>query len=98
MGACLEYAARTRRPLMLYVFSDGSLSSNGMIDNSVNGRGKGMWTGDNQATAASFFLVFNPRGRPLLLDSGAAMRRDTRIGYYRGDGSVVTPRIPARTP
>ena len=35
-----------------------------MIDNSVDGRGKGVWTGDNQSTAASFFLVFNPTGRP----------------------------------
>ena len=48
-------------PLMLYVFSDGSLSSSGMIDNSVGGRGKGVWTGDNQSTAATFFLVYNPK-------------------------------------
>jgi len=30
MGACLEYAARKGRPLMMYVFSDGSVFSNGM--------------------------------------------------------------------
>ncbi len=35
IGACLEYAARRGKPLMIYVFSDGSLSSNGMVDNSV---------------------------------------------------------------
>ncbi|HCX27336.1 MAG TPA: general secretion pathway protein GspF, partial [Cellvibrionales bacterium] len=34
MGACLEYAARKGIPLMLYVFSDGSVFSNGMIDDS----------------------------------------------------------------
>ena len=62
MGACIEYAARRGQPLMLYVFSDGSLSSNGMIDNSAGGRGKGVWTGDNQSTAAAFFLVYNPKG------------------------------------
>jgi hypothetical protein len=89
IGACLEYAARTNRPLMLYVFSDGSLSSNGMIDNSVNGRGKGVWTGDNQATAASFFLVFRPGAPPVL--RSAAMNQ---IGYYSGDGSVVTSSHP----
>ena len=60
MGACLEYAAKKGVPLMLYVFSDGSVFSNGMLDNSVNGRGKGVWTGDNSSTAASFFLVYNP--------------------------------------
>jgi hypothetical protein len=90
MGACLEYAARTGKPLMLYVFSDGSLSSNGMIDNSVNGRGKGVWTGDNQSTAAAFFMVYSPTGR-------AALRAPTRqqIGWFSGDGSVVTSSSPA---
>ena len=86
IGACLEYAARKNKPLMIYVFSDGSLSSNGMIDNSVNGRGKGVWTGDNQATASSFFLVYRPGGRP------AAIRN--QIGAYSGDGSVVTSSHP----
>jgi hypothetical protein len=90
IGACLEYAARRGRPLMIYVFSDGSLSSNGMIDSSVNGRGKGVWTGDNQATAASFFLVYNPLAPPLL-------RAPTmnQIGWYSGDGSVVNSSSPA---
>jgi hypothetical protein len=90
MGACLEYAARAGKPLMLYVFSDGSLSSSGMIDNSVNGRGKGVWTGDNQSTAAGFFLVFNPAGRPALR---SPLRQ--QLGWYSGDGSVVTSSSPA---
>jgi hypothetical protein len=89
IGACLEYAARANRPLMIYVFSDGSLSSNGMIDNSVNGRGKGVWTGDNQATASSFFLVFRPGARPVL--RGPTLNQ---IGWYSADGSVVTSSHP----
>jgi hypothetical protein len=89
IGACLEYAARVGRPVMVYVFSDGSLSSNGMIDNSINGRGKGVWTGDNQATASAFFLVFNPTARPAL--TAPTMNQ---IGYYSGDGSVVTSSHP----
>src|SRR5580700_8282185 len=48
IGACLEYAARVGKPVMIYVFSDGSLASNGMIDTSVAGRDKGVWTADNQ--------------------------------------------------
>jgi hypothetical protein len=84
MGACLEYAARIQQPLMLYVFSDGSLSSNGMIDSSTGGRGKGVWTGDNQQTAAAFFLVYNPTGRPNLLIPGR------QIGYFRPSGDVET--------
>ncbi len=99
MGACLEFAARRGKPLMLYVFSDGSLSSNGRIDDSVNGRGKGEWTGDNQQTAASFFLVYNPPalgGRPVLIGEGtAAAARHQQIGYYTAGGDVVTASSPA---
>jgi hypothetical protein len=90
MGACLEYAARVGVPLMLYVFSDGSLSSNGMIDTSAGGRDKGVWTGDNQQTAAAFFLVYSPRAKP------AVMRATSnQIGYFRQDGDVETASSPA---
>ncbi|VAW77266.1 FIG00785185: hypothetical protein [hydrothermal vent metagenome] len=87
MGACLEYAARRGVPLMMYVSSDGSLASNGTIDNSVNGRGKGVWTGDNSSVAASFFLVYNPNG------AIPALRQ--QIGFFRADGSVDTASSPA---
>jgi hypothetical protein len=86
MGACIEYAARRHMPLMLYVFSDGSLSSNGMIDNSAGGRGKGVWTGDNQSTAAAFFLVYNP--------AGPIAAATNQLGYYTPDGSVVSTSSP----
>jgi hypothetical protein len=96
MGACLEYAARSGVPLMLYVFSDGSLASNGMVDDSVDGRGKGQWTGDNSDTAASFFLVYNPTGRAALYTGDSiAPERHQQIGYFRGDGSVETASSPA---
>lgn len=87
MGACLEYAHRTNTKLMLYVFSDGSVSSNGRIDDSEGGRGKGEWTGDNQQTAASFFLVYNPTGKPVV--------RNHQIGFMRADASVETASSPA---
>jgi hypothetical protein len=96
MGACLEYAARRGVPLMLYVFSDGSLSASGQVDSTVDGRGKFMWTSDNQSTAASFFLVYNPNGRAPLLDTGAGgAARHQQIGYFRPDASVETASSPA---
>jgi hypothetical protein len=96
MGACLEYAARRGMPLMLYVFSDGSISASGQVDSTVDGRGKFMWTSDNSATAASFFLVYNPQGRPSLLSSGAGgVARHQQIGYFRPDASVETASSPA---
>ncbi|MBV1878680.1 MAG: hypothetical protein KUG79_13630 [Pseudomonadales bacterium] len=96
MGACLEYAARVGVPLMLYVYSDGSVASNGRIDESLEGRGKGEWTGDNQSTAASFFLVYNPVGRPQLLGASTELQaRHQQLGWFRSDGSVETASSPA---
>jgi hypothetical protein len=95
MGACLEYAARMGVPLMLYVFSDGSLSSNGVIDNSVDGRGKGEWVSDNQSTAASFFLVYNPVGRAQLLTTqGLTAAQHQQIGNFSADGDVQRAGTP----
>lgn len=98
IGACLEYAARANNgagvPLMIYVCSDGSVFSNGMTDGAAGG--KGVWTGDNSSTAASFFLVYNPAGRPALLGAGAAEQaRHQQIGWMRPDASVETTATPA---
>ena len=96
MGACLEYAAVRGVPLMLYVMSDGSLSSNGVIDDTVDGRGKGEWVSDNQQTAATFFLVYNPTGRPNLIGGTPEEQAiHQQIGYMRPDGSVETASTPA---
>jgi len=96
MGACLEYAARRGVPLMLYVFSDGSLSADGVVDNSVDGRGKFDWTSDNQQTAASFFLVYNPAGRAQLYTGDSRPpEQHQQIGWFRRDASVETASTPA---
>jgi hypothetical protein len=96
MGACLEYAARRGLPLMLYVFSDGSISANGQVDSTVDGRGKFMWSSDNQGTGAAFFLVYNPSGRASLVSSGTSgTARHQQLGYFRPDGSVETSSSPA---
>jgi hypothetical protein len=92
IGACLEYAKRMGKPLMVYVFSDGSLSSTGMIDTSAAGRGKFGWQGDNQSVAATFFLVYNPNGRPVV---NPAATTPNQIGSYTSDGSVNTASSPA---
>jgi hypothetical protein len=95
MGACLEYAARLGVPLMMYVFSDGSLSSNGTIDNSTDGRGKGEWSSDNSSTAGSFFLVYNPGRRPTIMGASAAEQAaHQQLGYMSSDGSVQRAATP----
>ena len=96
IGACLEYAARRNVPLMVYVFSDGSVASNGRIDDSANGRGKGEWTGDNSSTAASFFLVYNPGGRPVLLGTTPEEQAaHQQLGWMRPEAAVETAATPA---
>ncbi|HEX3915345.1 MAG TPA: hypothetical protein VHW71_17745 [Steroidobacteraceae bacterium] len=93
IGACLEYAARVNKPVMIYVFTDGSLASSGMIDNSVGGRGKGVWTADNQNVAATYFLVFNPAGRAVSAQANAEM--SFQLGSFNADGSQNTTSSPA---
>jgi hypothetical protein len=86
IGAVLEYAARVGKPVMIYVISDGSLNSNGMVDTSTAGRDKLGWQGDNSSVASTFFLVYSPKGRPALLNGTAGQQ----IGYFSASGSVVT--------
>lgn len=100
IGACLEYAARANNgagiPLMIYVYSDGSVFSNGMTDDTQQGGGKGVWTGDNSSTGSSFFLVYNPGSSPVLLGSDLfEQAQHQQIGYFRADGSVETNATPA---
>jgi len=91
IGTILEYAHRVNKPVMVYVFTDGSLASNGTIDNSADGRGKGVWTGDNSSTSAAFFLVYNPGGKPQLLSSATqTAAQHQQLGWMRASGSVET--------
>jgi len=91
IGACLEYAHRVGKPLMVYVVTDGGISANGMVDNTVDGRGKFMWTSDNQQTAAAYMLVYNPNNRPQIRDGDNA---NQQIGYMRPSGDVETSAFP----
>ncbi len=98
IGACLEYAAKKGMPVMIYVFSDGSVFSNGMIDDSAMGGGKGVWTGDDQQTGAAFFLVYNPARRAVLVGGSATdpaaisdvQRMHQQLGQMRPSGDVET--------
>lgn len=95
IGACLDYARRTQTPVMIYVFSDGSVASNGSIE-VVNGVEKGVWSGDNSSTAASFFLVYDPAGAPQLMNSaGEDPMQRQQLGWMRADASVETSSTPA---
>lgn len=92
IGACLEYAKRKGQRLMIYVYSDGSVFSNGSLDMSTvtSGTvsipgGKGVWTGDSSTTACSFFLVYDPNAAPVGKSAGYH-----QLGGFTADGAVNT--------
>jgi hypothetical protein len=93
IGAVLQYAALKGKPVMIYIFSDGSLASDGTIDDSVGGRGKGVWTADNQNVAATYWLIFNPAGKATSAQSNPEM--SLQLGYLNPDGSQNTNSSPA---
>ncbi|HVN44728.1 MAG TPA: hypothetical protein VMT66_05700 [Steroidobacteraceae bacterium] len=91
IGMVLQYASAVGQPVMIYVFSDGSLNANSMVDNSAAGRGKLGWQGDNSSVASTFFLAYSPKGRPALRGAAGAQQ----IGYFTPDGNVVSTSSPA---
>lgn len=93
IGAVLQYAAAKKTPVMIYVFSDGSLFSDGTIDDSTAGRGKGVWTADNQNVAATYFLLYNPTGPIAPAQSSKEM--SLQLGFMNPDGSQNTASSPA---
>jgi hypothetical protein len=93
IGAVLQYAALKGKPVMIYVFSDGSLASDGTIDTSVGGRDKGVWTADNQNVAATYWLIYNPAGKAVTAQSNVEM--SLQLGWDNPDGSQDTNASPA---
>jgi alkaline phosphatase len=93
MGACLEYAARRGVPLMLYVFSDGSLNADGVVDNSADGRGKFDTASPDicQATANGATFIADeavPRGYAVISDAtelgtAVAARKPKLLGLFK---------------
>jgi hypothetical protein len=78
VGQALELAARKQKDLVIYVCTDGGVTSNGQVD----GTGKGVWTADSGQRAASFMLVYRKDGR-------ASVRNGKRqIGAYNDQGTV----------
>jgi hypothetical protein len=105
IGACLEYAHILQQPLMIYVFSDGSVFSNGSPDDSASagtgetlvlgGGGKGQWTGDNSSTACSYLLAYDPAKNVPIWNNDPQVELRRQIGRMSSDASVVTSATPA---
>lgn len=85
VGRVLELAARKGKNIMVYVYTDGGVASNGKIDNSTGGRGKLGWGGDNGLRSSSFFLFYRNAGRPTLRTANYR-----QIGAFKDNQTIDT--------
>jgi hypothetical protein len=83
IGAAFEYARLQNKELVVYVFSDGSVFSDGVLEGG-NGRGKGVWRGDRSSTASVFMLAYSPAGAASIVPG------QQQIGYFRPSGDLET--------
>lgn len=84
MGAIFELAARKQKDVAIIVLTDGGVSANSTIDNSMNGRGKFGWRGDSGQRSSSMMMVYKKDGKPVLRNN------NRQLGYFRANGSVET--------
>ncbi len=82
IGKSFELAAKKGKDLMVYVFTDGGVTSNGTIDSSANGRGKGIWQADSGQRSSAFALIYKKDGKPQTLTR--------QIGAFKDNGGVDT--------
>jgi hypothetical protein len=81
VGRALELARLKEKNLVIYVFTDGGVTSNGTPDGNANGTP--IWTGDNAQRSAAFMLAYT--------HSAKTKTRDVRqIGAYNNVGAVDT--------
>ena len=90
VGQLFEVAARKGRDLMVYVFTDGGVSTDRVADNTTGGRGKFNWTGDDGEKAATFALVY----RASATRAASPIIRGTlrQIGAYKENDKIGVDR------
>lgn len=85
IGRVMQLASMKQKDILIYVFTDGGVSANGAVDNSVGGRGKIPWVGDSSQRSSSFMLLYRHAGRATLRNTGIR-----QIGSYKDNGAVDT--------
>lgn len=90
VGQIFELAMKKNKPVMIYLFTDGSVYSDGTIDNSTGGRGKGVWTGDDGEKGAAVLMVLRPSAPR---SASPIIRNNKRqVGHYRPTGKLAVDR------
>lgn len=89
IGRVLQLAALKGKNIMIYVLTDGGVAARDEIDNSADGRGKYVWSGDSGQRSSSFMLVYRDAGRIQLRNN----RR--QIGHFKESGGVENSANPS---
>jgi hypothetical protein len=89
IGRVLALASLKQKNVMIYVITDGGVVAREELDNSAQGRGKYVWTGDSGQRSSAFMLVYRDAGR-------AVLRNGIRqVGYYKASGGVENTATPS---
>lgn len=85
IGRILELAQRKQKQVVIYLFTDGGVSTNGVLDGN---NGRLVWSGDSGQRSSSVMLAFDPVAKP-------PMRSNARqMGRYKTGGSVENNASP----
>lgn len=84
IGRIMELAARKQKDVVIIVLTDGGVSANQVVDNSVGGRGKFAWAGDSGQRSSALMMVYKKDGKPQLRNTGKR-----QIGYFRAATASV---------
>jgi hypothetical protein len=89
IGRILALAERKQKDVMIYVFTDGGISSN-LNTSDPNANGKYMFTNDDGQRASTFSLLYKySGGRPNLRHTGNSFNTHTRqLGWFKPNTAV----------
>ena len=82
IGKVLELAARKQKDVMVLVYTDGGVTARAEIDDSNNGRGKYVWSGDSGQRSSAFMMVYRHAGKAILRTG------KRQVGWFKESGSV----------
>lgn len=85
IGRILELAQRKQKQVVIYLFTDGGVGTNGVLDGN---NGRLVWSGDSGQRSSSVMLAFDPVTKP-------PMRSNSRqMGRFKTGGSVENNASP----
>lgn len=89
IGRIMALAARKQKDVMIYVFTDGGISSNMNTQDGGAAEGKYRFTNDDGQRASTFMLYYKHSARPTLYsNAGSFDTRKRQVGYFKSNSAV----------